>query len=69
MLYNFIFIFFKEYFFTHCVTLFKARKSCIFEIFFSGQLYRLEEAKRNTLGLTMFQNHIDYRKFDLLDSF
>ena len=30
--------------------------------FLWGQLYRLEDAKRNVLDLTEFRNHIDYSK-------
>ena len=33
------------------------------DFFFWGQLYRLEDAKRNALDLIEFRNHIDYRKF------
>ena len=31
--------------------------------FLCGQLYRLEDTKRNAFGLTEFQNQVHYRKF------
>ena len=67
MLYNFIFLVFKECFLTHSVTYpvrcLRLENHEFLGFFLCGQLYLLKGTKCNALDLTEFKNQVHYRKF------